>query len=258
MFELAKVAGYLLSPLTIALFLALAAGLCFLVRRRTWAAGLAASAFVVLYLSSTPWLAVQLIGALERHHPAISVEATPSADAILLLGGALVAPKPPQRPTFLLGPGAGRIWHAAALFRAGKAPWIVISGGNQPGDEQFRAEGDVIAGMLVELGVPETAIRRETRSRNTQENARYARPLLDELGARRILLVTSGQHMPRAVKTFAKIWAGGGPVVIPVSTDIQVAGELQGWKLWLPSLEAINSVSKGLKEFAGTVALAII
>jgi uncharacterized SAM-binding protein YcdF (DUF218 family) len=169
-----------------------------------------------------------------------------------------VAPKPPQRPTFLLGPGAGRIWHAAALFRAGKAPWVVIAGGNQPGDEHFQAEADVIAGMLVELGVPRSAIRQETRSRNTKENALNARPLLDELKARRVLLVTSGQHMPRAVKIFAKLWAGSGPGVIPVSTDIQVAGELQSWKLWLPSLEALNSVSKGVKEFAGIAALAII
>jgi uncharacterized SAM-binding protein YcdF (DUF218 family) len=258
MFELAKLAGYLLSPLTIALLLALAGGVCFVVKRRTSAAALVTCAFAILYLASTPWLAMRLIGSLERQHPALSVEATPVADAIVVLGGALVAPKPPQRPTFLLGPGAGRIWHAAALFRAGKAPWVVISGGNQPGDERYQAEGDVIAGMLIELGVPETAIRRETRSRNTRENAQNVRELLTQLQVRRILLVTSGQHMPRAVKTFAKVWAGSGPDVIPVSTDIQSADEMPGLKLWLPSLEALNSVSKGLKEFAGIAALAII
>lgn len=258
MFELAKLAGYLLSPLTIALLLALLAGLCFVLRRRAWAAWLVTVAFAGLWIASTPWVAIQLIGALERQHPAMTVEATPAADAILVLGGALVAPKPPKRPTFLLGPSAGRVWHAAALFRAGKAPWIVIAGGNQPGDELHQAEGDVIAGMLRQLGVPDSAIRRETASRNTIENARNVRVVLDGLKARRVLLVTSGQHMPRAVKTFAKIWAEDGPLVIPVSTDIQLAGEMQSWKLWLPSLEALNSVSKGVKEIAGIAALAII
>lgn len=258
MFEAAKVVGYLISPLTIVLLLAAFAGLCFVARRRAWAAGLVTIAFATLYAASTPWLAHQLIGSLEQQYPALSVQSTPSADAILILGGALAAPKPPQRPTFLFGAGAGRVWHAAVLFRAGKAPWVVISGGNQAADARYQAEGDSIAGLLIELGVPESAIRRETRSRNTRENAENVRVVLDGLNARRVLFVTSGQHMPRAVKTFAKVWGGQGPVVIPVSTDIQADEELQSWKLWLPSLEALNSVSRGLKEFAGIAALAII
>jgi len=258
MYEIAKLGGFLLSPLTLALGLGLLAGLCLVMRRRVWAAGLASVAFVGLWVASTPVVAQRLVGALEARYPALTVQATPRADAILILGGALVPPKPPQRPTFLLGPAASRVWHAAALFRARKAKWMVISGGNQPGYEGQQAEADVIAEMLVELGVPESAIRRETSSRNTRENAEHARVVLDRLGVRQVLLVTSAQHMPRAVKTFAKVWGGSGIEVIPASTDVQVAEDTQTWKVWLPSLDALLSVTKGLKEFAGMLALAMI
>ena len=123
------------------------------------------------------------------------------------------------------------MWHAAALYRAGRAKWVVIAGGNQPGHEHEQAEGDAIAQVLVVLGVPPAAIRRETASRNTRENAENALPLLSRLGSRRLLLVTSAQHMPRAVKTFAKAWAGSPIQVIPASTDVQVTESSQPLKV---------------------------
>ena len=35
--------------------------------------------------------------------------------------------------SFDLGSAADRVWYAAALFKAGKASWVLVSGGNQPG-----------------------------------------------------------------------------------------------------------------------------
>ncbi len=257
-FELTKLGGYVLAPLTLTLGLWIAAGACFALRRRRWALGLACLGFALLWAASTPALARAIAGVLEERYPALSVEATPTADAIVLLGGALVAPDPPRRPHFQLGPAAGRVWHAAALFRAGKAKWIVVVGGNQPGSETLQPEGDVIAGMLAELGVPPAAIRRETRSRNTRENAANVLAELRTIGAQKVLLVTSAQHMPRAVKTFQKVWAGAGPELIPASTDVNANSITDDWKLWLPSLESLLYVTKGVKEFAGWIALAMI
>ena len=258
MYELAKLAGYFLSPLTIAFVLALLAAVCFVKHHRRRAAGLVTAAFAILWIASTPWVGREMTGYLERQYPAVTVAQTPQADAILVLGGALAGAHPPQRPNFVLGPAADRVWHAARLYRAGKAKWLVISGGNQPGQEMVQAEGDAIAQMLGELGVPASALRRETASRTTLENAQRVRAVLDSVGARRILLVTSAQHMPRAVKTFAKVWAGSEIEVIPSSADVQVTEEHHPWKLWLPSLEALNSVSKALKEFAGMAVLSMM
>ncbi len=257
-FVVAKVGGYLITPLTVVVGLGIAALLCLQFGRRLLAARLACLAFALLWVASTPALGRWMGATLEARYPALTVEQTPSADAILVLGGALAGAAPPQRPYFSLGPAASRVWHAARLHKAGKAKWLVISGGNQPGYESEQAEGDAIAEMLGELGVPVSALRRETTSRTTRENAEHVRAVLQGLGVKSVLLVTSAQHMPRAVMTINQVWAGTQLKTIPASTDVQVTDVELGWKLWLPSLEGLNNVSNALKEFAGIAALDII
>ncbi len=258
MFELAKLAGYLLSPLTLALALWLLAGGCLLLRWRRLALGLACVAFVGLWLASTPLVAQALQGELESSYPAVAPHDSPKADAIVLLGGALIGALPPHRPNFSMGPDADRVWHAAALFRAGKAPWIIVAAGNQPDEDDQQVEADAIAEMLQVLGVPESAIRSEGQSRNTRENADNIRALVHELGARRVLLVTSARHMPRAVKSFAQSWQGSGVELIAAPTNPRSGRNYYSLSALLPSVGALVVVTKSLKEFAGSLALAIM
>lgn len=259
MYEVAKFAGYLLSPLTLALGVWLLAGLCLVLRRRRLAVGLAAFAFAGLWIASMPLVARALAGNLESGYPAMTAQSAPSADAILVLGGALTGANPPKRPTFGLSSAAGRVWFAAELFRARKARWVVVAAGNQPGQESRQVEAGAIAEMLTTLGVPGSALRLENASRNTRENAANILPVLQSLGARRVLLVTSAQHMPRAVRTFAKVWGpNAGIVLIPMSTDVTAVDNEEAEFVWLPSLSALLSVSKSLKEFAGMMALTIM
>src|SRR6185369_8029123 len=129
MFELAKVGGSLLSPLTVSLGLWLLSGLVAAFRRRRWALGLAIVAFVVLWAGSTPLLAQALVGDLESRYPAQTVAETPSADAIVVLGGAVTGRHPPKRPSLSLHAASSRVWHAAELYRAGKAKWVVVAAG---------------------------------------------------------------------------------------------------------------------------------
>ncbi|MBG9389054.1 YdcF family protein [Caenimonas aquaedulcis] len=258
MFEIAKVAGYLLSPLTVVLALGLLA-MVFAARRKARRALVCgAAALALLWVASLPIVAEALVASIESRYPARPAASMPRADAILVLGGALGGAWPPLQPTFTLGPSAGRVWEAAALYRAGKAPWVVISGGNQPGTEAQQAEGDAIAQMLTVLGVPAQAIRRETASRNTWENAANVRSVLRAVGAKRILFVTSALHMPRAVKTFEMVWAQEPVELIAYPTDIQVPASTQSLKVWLPSLESLLGVTKALKEIAGMWGLAIM
>jgi uncharacterized SAM-binding protein YcdF (DUF218 family) len=135
----------------------------------------------------------------------------------------------------------------------------VVAAGNQPESEGQQIEAHAIAEMLVVLGVPRTAMRLEPASRNTFENAANAKTILDRLGVHRILLVTSAEHMPRAVKTFAKVWAGAPLELVPASTDVTVV-ESGHFSLTscLPAVGALLNVTKSLKEYAGTLALAIM
>jgi uncharacterized SAM-binding protein YcdF (DUF218 family) len=253
------VALYFLSPLCTTLLLWLSAGAGWAFGWRRLGLVLASAGFVLLSVCSTPWVADRLQSDLEGRFRAFSPQAAPVADAIVVLGGAVAGPRPPERPNLILGPASSRVWHAAALYRAGKARWVVVAAGNRPEQATEQVEAEVIGQILFQLGVPRSAIVLEGESRTTRENARNVRPILDRLGVRRVLLVTSAQHMPRALQTFTKVWGPGGPQLIPAVTDVRGRAEpLNGAEVWLPSLDALLSVTKSLKEFAGMAALAII
>lgn len=253
------VALYFLSPLSSALLLWIAAGLCAAFARRRAAWVLAVAAFVLLWVGSTPWVADTLVADLESRYPALTAQATPAADAIIVLGGAVAGAKPPERPTLGLGQASSRVWHAAALYRAGKARWVIVAAGNRAQYANEQVEAAAIREMLLVLGVPPGAIVEEGISRTTRENARNALPIVQRLGARRVLLVTSATHMPRALQTFERSWGTNGIQLIPAVTDVKGHPDrLAAWELWLPSLDALLSVTRCLKEFAGMAALAII
>jgi uncharacterized SAM-binding protein YcdF (DUF218 family) len=262
MYELAQVGEFFVAPLSLALAIWLASGVCWALGLRRCAAALAVLAFAGLWVASTPYVAVALARSLESRYPAFPVEDAPVGDAILVLGGALAGARPPERPSFVLGGSAGRIWQAAALYRAGKGKYVVIAAGGEPTAPGEQVEADAIAQMLEGLGVPASALRLERESRNTRENAANVLPVLVALQARRVLLVTSAIHMPRAMKTFEKVWPVGKtgcPELIPVTADVVVLSDGNiSLKSFLPAVGALQSVTRALKEFAGMVALAII
>ena len=258
MYEVAKLGGYLLSPLTLVLGLGLLAWLCLARRRRRLALSFAGIAFAGLWLASTPIVGQVLIGALEAPYPALTLEATPTVDAIVVLGGSVAGRHPPKRPSLGLNSASSRVWYAAELYRAGKARWIVVAAGGRPEFANQQVEADAIAEMLTTLGVPRAAIRLDAQSRNTRENAINAREILDRLGARSVLLVTSAEHMVRAMKTFAKVWPKYDDRPIPAPTDVAIVETGNSLLLWIPSSSALANVTKALKEYAGMAALGIM
>jgi uncharacterized SAM-binding protein YcdF (DUF218 family) len=256
--EISKLAAYLLSPLTLALFVCLLAWLCLALRRRGWAIALASIGFVGLWVGSLPVVAQALAGKLESHYPVLAAHQAPAADAILVLGGAVVGRHPPKRPSLGLTSASTRVWYTAELYRAGKAKWIVVAAGGMPDDQGQEIEAYAIAEMLVVLGVPRTSIQLEAQSRTTRGNAANARVILERLGVRRVLLVTSAQHMPRAMQTFVKVWANSGIQLVPAPTDVSAVETKYSPVMWIPSPSALLHVTKSLKEFAGMAVLAII
>lgn len=116
------------------------------------------------------------------------------ADAILVLGH-----RPPLRDGVIECESRARVEHGVELYRAGRAPWIVMSGGEStPGV----IEADVMASHAERVGVPAAAIVREGRSLDTIENVRFSVALLRARLGRspRVLLVTSDYHSDRAAQ----------------------------------------------------------
>ena len=200
-------------------------------------------AITLLWVSSTQVAAEFVLHSLELPYPPLSLEEIPTADAIVVLGG-VTRGRVPGNGLTDLGGGADRIIHAARLFKAEKAPLLILSGGNAPG---YRSEAEDMADILSLMGIPAENMLLETKSRNTQQNAIYTQKILQQQGIRNILLVTSASHMRRAEAIFTGIRI----FVIPAATDYQLVERVPTFLDWLPQAKALEMTTKGIKEYIG-------
>jgi uncharacterized SAM-binding protein YcdF (DUF218 family) len=168
-------------------------------------------------------------------------------DAIVVLGGSIGAAIPPMRPDPQLFDSSDRVWHAARLFHRGVAPRIITSGGSyavQSGEAPpTQSEAVAMRQFLLALGVPDDRIVMEGRSVNTIENMQETRALV---GTERVALVTSGYHMPRALRLARR--AGLNAEAFP--TDWQVLGDAGwSWEQLLPSTVGLTRSTTAIKEY---------
>ena len=166
--------------------------------------------------------------------------------AIVLLGGGVGPANPPRRPHPDLGGGADRVWHAARLYRRGLAPIIILTGGRAPGLESrddIQTEAQAMRLVLIDFGVPESAMILEEGARNTRENASKTKALI---GEQRAALVTSAFHMPRSIATFEK----EGLRVDAFPTDFNVDPDVSAlWARLLPNSGSLGASEAAIKEY---------
>lgn len=242
---LAKFLAWLAFPLSLAGLALLAAALWPGVPARPRA--LCALGLAVLWGGGCRLTSEALAGALEGRAPPLPAAEAPG-DAIVVLGGGLLPPIPPRTAPEVTDAG-DRVLEAARLWRAGRAPRVLACGGSLDGMPPEAAD---LAELLRFLGVAGEAILEDRSSRTTRENALEARRLLEPLGVRRILLVTSALHMPRA----AGLFRAQGFEVVPAPTDWLTVRENPrsgvGRALWLlPTAESLGVTTRALREWIG-------
>jgi uncharacterized SAM-binding protein YcdF (DUF218 family) len=221
-------------------------------------------ALVLLFIGSNRWTAVLLSRSLEWRYlpPAVLSESSlaarqsPVADVIVVLGGATDSHLAP-RPTVEVNGAGDRVLYAAYLYKMGAAGHLLLSGGRIDWLETGDSPAEDMAALLKLMEIPENALWLETESRNTAENASAAYTFLAPKGIQRIILVTSAEHMPRAVGLFEQ----QGFEVIPAPTDYSVTQveweELTQADLvtqlfnLIPSASNLSSVTSSLKEYLG-------
>ena len=201
------------------------------------------------WIWSTPFLGSVLYNSfVERdrylpHH----VENLPAGDAIIVLGGGV---RPVSNPLVYpdLTHSADRIWHAARLYHAGKAPLIIASGGNVWPHLRRQSEAEAIRVVLNAFGVSDDVIVTEDRSRNTRQNAVFTAGLAVSQGIRRVLLVTSAVHMARAEAAFERV----GLDVVPAAVDFARRKSNSPWILKiLPNASNLRLNTRLFREHLG-------
>lgn len=179
------------------------------------------AAFALIVILATPTLiggAMYLYGGTDR---------AARADVIIVLGAGT---RPNGGPSFS---HSRRIRHAFTLYQQGYAEKILCTGGYTA--RHPVSEGQACANLLKSLGVPETAILIEEKSRSTEENAIYARQMMTVHGLSSALVVSDNYHLFRATVLF-----GAQGIAVSTSPAQVTAGPLH-WR---------TAVSNIYREFA--------
>ncbi|MGW1489694.1 YdcF family protein [Streptomyces sp. NPDC002402] len=97
------------------------------------------------------------------------------------------------------------------LYKRGYAPLIVFTGATSRTTQDRMPRGEAVhyRERALELGVPGDAVLVEPRARNTGENIRFSRAVLETAGAEvaSVLLVSKPYEERRAYATARKLWA---------------------------------------------------
>ncbi len=224
-------------------------------KRRRLRNGLIIAAIAIIWIFSNRWVDLALTRSLEWQY--LPAPGAPKAEAIVVLGGGTYPAQYPRPTTEMSGAG-DRVFYAAHLYRDGRAPLVMLSGGTIEwmGDTASTPAAEM-ADIITFMGVPPSALVLEDKSQNTHEDATFSAQMLKEKGIHRILLVTSAIHMPRAMAVFQKL----GLEVIPAPTDFKVTQNVWDGLLHgspesyiinlLPNASDLGSITNVLKEYIG-------
>ncbi|ACM03428.1 YdcF family protein [Cereibacter sphaeroides] len=246
-FIASKLVWILVRPETL-LVLAVAAGLAALVLRRLRlaAALLLSSCLAFLAVGALP-LSYLALSSLERVWPADPPVG--EVAGIILLGGSedAAAARKWRRPA--VTEAGDRYLATIALARRFPEARVLFTGGSGRLFGAEIPEARIAREILVSAGVDPARLILEGQSRNTAENAHFAKALVANQGQGSWLLVTSAFHMPRAVETFC---AAGWQDLVPWPTDYRTASLRDGigWDL-ARNLDLLNVA---VREWIGILA----
>jgi uncharacterized SAM-binding protein YcdF (DUF218 family) len=171
------------------------------------------------------------------------------ADAIVVLGGIF---GPPVKPGHLVnfGDAIDRLEGGIALHKAGKATTLVFTGGRIPWENRTRVEGEDSREVAIAQGISAHHIVLTREVGNTADEARAVADLKREKKWKRIILVTTAWHMPRAAWLFRR--AGIECTIFPVDFQKDSARPITLLD-FLPTGGALEDTETALREIYGNV-----
>jgi uncharacterized SAM-binding protein YcdF (DUF218 family) len=207
----------------------------------------ATSWLLLTVISCTPLASVLLAG-LEDEQPKVQLNQLPAADAILCLGGG-VEPSLSELTGFHLKAGADRLSTALTLAAAGKAPLLILGGGGYPYQGKMFSEADAVRDYLADHVPLNIQLHSIGVCSDTHDESLKVAEVMKQRGFKRLLLVTSASHMPRALAVFRKTEVEVIPVPCNYHSSLNHLGDLQ-WLHW-PSYHGFEIFSFWMHEIIG-------
>jgi len=245
-FVISKVLGFLAAPSNVIITFGILGALLLptrLARLGTW---LVVGSLLLLAVVGFSPLGNALILPLEQRFPPWDASRGPP-DGIVVLGGAVTPYVSTGRRDAALNEAAERVTMTVELARRYPAARIIYSGGPGALVYDVGSESDIAVRLLERLGVARERMIPEEFSRNTEENAMFARDLASPKPDERWLLVTSAHHMPRAIGVFRQV---GFPVeAYPV--DWRTVGPADARRPFATLGDGLRRTDTAVREWAG-------
>jgi len=252
-FVLAKILGFFSMPSNVLMALGVI-GLV-LTRTRLARAGwrIAVTALILLGVAGWSPFGNAIILPLEERFP--PWDATRGAPAgIISLGGARDTVVSPVRGEVALNEAAERMTAIAELARRFPDARIVFSGGSGRIIFDGVSEASLAARLFASFGIAKERIALEDKSRDTDENGRFTKELVQPKPGERWLLVTSAHHMPRAVGVFR---AAGFPVeAFPV--DYRTRGAVDLLRPFSTLGDGLRRTDTAMREWVGLLIYRVV
>lgn len=245
-FILAKILGFFSMPSNVLMALCVIGVV--LMATRFARAGRRIAIMAVILLAIVGWspFGNAIILPLEQRFP--PWDASRGAPAgIISLGGALDTVISPVRGEVALNEAAERMTAIAELARRFPDARIVFSGGSGRIIFDGVSEASLAARLFASFGIAKERIALEDKSRDTDENGRFTKELVQPKPGERWLLVTSAHHMPRSVGVFR---AAGFPVeAFPV--DYRTRGAVDLLRPFSTLGDGLRRTDTAMREWVG-------
>jgi uncharacterized SAM-binding protein YcdF (DUF218 family) len=247
-FVAAKILGFFALPSNILISLGLLGIVLMATRYARAGRRLAVTALILLAIAGLSPFGNAIILPLEERFPAWDA-ARGAPTGIISLGGALDTVVSEPRGEVALNEAAERMTVVAELARRFPGARIVFSGGSGRIVYDGVTEASLAARLFESFGIAKERILLEDKSRDTDENARFTKELLQPKPSERWLLVTSAHHMPRSVGVFR---AAGFPVeAYPV--DFRTRGAIDLLRPFSNVGDGLRRTDTAAREWVGLV-----
>jgi len=236
-----KILPLLISPL----FIFLTAALMFSIKKRNWTA---LSITIIFSITCTSIVANPLWRHLEGGQTPIHVKNASKTDAVVVLSGGMTHAFDLDGDQIIQWRNADRFMKGIELVKHGKGDLVIFTGGNLPWQQLTTDEGSILKEKALEMNIPKEQILVTSRVENTAQEAQEVANLLASR-TKKITLVTSAFHMPRASNLFRQ--RGFDVYQFPVDFRSRAQSQSLTPMDFIPSTEAADATFKAMREFLG-------
>lgn len=243
LFNLKKFIGGMLMPLpALLLLMALALLLLWFTRWQKSAKVILSLSWLCLLLFSLQPVADRLLLPMESKYP--TYHGTEQVNYIVVLGGGYTF-NPQWAPSSnLIGNSLPRVTEGVRLYLKQPGAKLVFTGAR---GATAISNAETAARVAESLGVPRSDIVILDRPRDTEQEAAQVAALV---GERRFILVTSANHLPRAMRFFEK--EGLNPIPAPAN-QLAITSPLNFWERMMPSALYLSHSERVWYETLGSL-----